>query len=99
MSKKEIFTITTLRKIMTDPNRCVGYYFDLDKAFQAVRENLGDIHEMGYYPYCVIESIKEGIYATERTEYWFEWNIDKDCYELLDEKPDKFHRIVCFGIG
>jgi len=99
MSEREIFTITTLRKIITDPNRCVGYYFDLDKAIQAVLNNDGDICEMGFYPHCVIESVKEGIYALERKEYWFEWNIEKDCYEKLNGKPDKFYMLACFGIG
>lgn len=99
MENREIFTITTLRKDIREPNRCVGYYFDLHKAIIAVLNNDSDIYEMGYYPYCVIETVKEGIYALERTEYWFKWNIDKGCYEKLNEKPDKFYRTVCFGVG
>jgi len=96
---KEIYTITTLRKDIREPNRCVGYYFDLDKAIQAVQENYGDICENEYYPYCVIESVKEGIYDLKRTEYWFKWDDDQECYQRLNEKPDQFYMRVCFGIG
>jgi hypothetical protein len=95
----EIYTITTLRKDPMKPNRCVGYYFDIVKAIQAVLDNHQDIYEMGHYPYCVIESVKPGIYSLERREYWFEWNTDKNMYVQLHEKPGKFRILACFGIG
>ena len=98
MEKKEIFTIPTIRDFLTEPNRCVGFYFEIEKAIEAVLDNHQDIYEMGYYPYCVIESVKDGIYSLDRIEYWFKWNIDKYGYEKIN-KPDKFYNHVCFGIG
>lgn len=97
--EKEIYTITTLRRDIRNPNRCVGYYFDLNRAIDVVVNNECDIYERGYYPYCVIESVKEGLYAVERTEYWFEWDDNTACYQRLNEKPDKFFMRCCFGIG
>ena len=99
MEDKEIFTITTVRATPLEPNRCVGYYFDLQKAITAVLDNDGDMYEIGYYPYCVIEGVKPGLYFLDRAEYWFKWNIDKNGYEHLPKKPDKFYIRACFGIG
>jgi hypothetical protein len=99
MKDKEIFTITTLREHMADGNRCIGFYFDLYKAMGAVLKNDGDMYEEGYYPYCVIEGVKPGLYFLSRSEYWFKWNIDKHEYEKLSKKPDKYSMRVCFGIG
>ena len=94
-----IFTITTVRGDLTKPNRCVGFYFDLIKAITAVQENHGDIYEEGYYPYCVIETVKEGIYDIDRTELWFKWDKELQGYKGLPEKPAEYKNIVCFGIG
>lgn len=96
---KNIFTITTLRDDPTKSGRCVGFYFELSKAITAVVDNYGDIYECGYYPYCVIESVKSGIYALERKELWFKWDINKQCYISIPEKPKRFSKLVCFGIG
>lgn len=99
MEDKEIFTITTLRDSNHDESRCVGFYFSIERAIHTVSNNDGDIYEMGYYPYCVIEGVKPGLYFLDRSEYWFKWNIDKNCYESLSEKPAKFNKLCCFGIG
>ena len=39
----------------------VGYYFDKNDAFNAVKENACDINET-CYDYALIEEIREGLY-------------------------------------
>jgi len=95
--EKKIYTITTLQKDSLKPGRCVGYYFGLQEAINAVTNNYQDINEQGFYPYCVIESVDDGIYSLERKEYWFEWKNNK--YEKIESKPKIFSMLACFGVG
>jgi len=97
--EKEIYTITTLRDDPMIAGRCVGFYFKIEQAIQDVLDNSYDIYEAGYYPYCVIEAVKDGIYSIMRTELWFQWSEIENGYKELPKKPDKFARLVCFGIG
>lgn len=98
--EKLIHTITTVRLENGNWNtRCVGYYLNRTKAINAVRENIHDIYEMGYYPYAVVESVGQGIYYLNREEIWFKWNEAREKYEMLDEKPEMFKRTCCYGIG
>ena len=94
-----IFTITTLRDDPYKAGRCVGYYYSDITAIEAVENNSCDIYEMGYYPFCVIESVKQGIYCIDRTEFWFKWNKETGKYERIPEKPKRFENLACFGIG
>ena len=93
---KKIYTITTIRE---KGSRCVWFYFDVIKAIKNVVDNAQDINEVGYYSYCVIEEVEEGIYFLDRKELWFKWDLDKHCYVQLPKKPKRFSRRVCFGIG
>jgi len=94
-----IFTITTVRKDPVKNPRCVGFYYNLVNAITAVEENHGDIYEEGYYPYCVIEAVKEGIYCIDRKEFWFKWNKKENGYKPIPSKPENYRTVVCFGIG
>lgn len=94
-----IFTVTTLPHLPHKVNRCVGYFFDMDVAIEEVTNNSMDISEQGYYSYCVIEEVKEGIYFFPRQEIWFKWNPDDEYYHRLEEKPKRFNDTSCFGIG
>lgn len=96
---KPIYTITTIRMKEYIRNRCVGFYYDLNKAVAAVENNDGDIYECGYYPFCVIEDVREGIYNILRSEIWFEWNKEQNGYRKIKEKPKEFAQTVCFSIG
>lgn len=98
-SDQSIFTITTLRHIASGQTRCVGFYFNIEDATRAVVENDMDINECRYYPYCVIEEIKEGIYFFQRHEIWFEWDHENQKYAKLNEKPKRYNQVCCFGIG
>jgi hypothetical protein len=97
--EQSIFTITTLQDGTPNKARCVGFYFKQKDAEEAVVNNTNDIFEEGYYPYCVIEEMGQGIYFFPRNEIWFMWNSDSNRYEKLTEKPKRFNILACFGIG
>ena len=99
IENQSIFTITTLRDDLPNRARCVGFYFKLSDAEEIVENNACDIFEEGYYPYCVIEELKQGIYFFPRNEIWYEWSLDSDMYVKMNEKPKRFNKIACFGIG
>lgn len=96
---KSIFTVTTLRHIASGQTRCVGFFFNESDAIQEVVNNSMDINECGYYPYCVIEELGEGIYFFPRQEIWFEWDHESDTYVKISEKPKRYNQVCCFGIG
>jgi Lar family restriction alleviation protein len=98
-----VFTITTLRSIkdFTKPYRTVGWFDTLERASFAVTNNICDIYEEGYYPYCVIEEIPMGIYPHVTREWWFRWSREKNHYDLIDKPVEltKPANMVNFGIG
>ena len=92
-----IYTITTMKENGRG-TRTPGYFFSLENAQAYLEGNIGDLFEETY-DYAVIEKVYPGIYAIEgRVEWWYKFNIEKDSYEGID-KPDKFHRMLCWGIG
>lgn len=96
--KKSIFIVTTVRGAMVAPSRCVGFYYTYEEAENAVLNNDLDIAEEGYYHYCVIEEHFAGVYNFDGlNQWWFRWHGDKMYHPC--EKPEKFKRTVCFGMG
>ena len=92
-----IYTITTMKENGRG-TRTPGYFFSLETAKRYLEENVGDLFE-GTYDYAVIEKVYPGIYAIEgRVEWWYQFDMEKDSYVGID-KPDKFQRAVCWGIG
>lgn len=95
---KSIFTVTTLRGALAAHHRCVGYYYTLEEAKEAVEENHYDIAEEGYYIFCVIEEKHVGVYNFDNlNEWWYRWWGDK-MYRPC-EKPESFKRTICFSMG
>lgn len=100
-----IYLITTLKTVYGYKNpvhtyelgcRTVGYYTELEEAKQAIEENHGDIYEEGYYPFCVIEKVEEGLYGITFDEHWYQWIGDG--YKPID-KPESLKQTCAFGIG
>lgn len=79
--------------------RCVGYFEDPERAVEAVRENWGDIYEMGFYPICVVETLSQGIYPDTLSVRWFEWDKESGGYQEREECPEDLKRIVNFALG
>lgn len=78
--------------------RCVGYFSDLNDAIDAVKSNVGDIYEEGYYNYCVIEEIPEGIYQYDFKPKWFKWDKSVEGYVEFEEH-NKIDYEIGFAIG
>lgn len=92
-----MYFITSISK--KHGNRCVGYVWSLEEAIKIVENNQCDLWEAGYYPYIVIENIKEGLYQYDQNPLWFKFNEDKNIYEK-SERPDFIESyLVGFGIG
>ena len=79
--------------------RCVGYVSKLEDAINIVKNNNGDLNEAGYYPYAVIENIKEGIYQYDQSPMWFVFNDDTEVYEVSKRPSFIPNNHVGFGIG
>ena len=93
-----IFTITTIRHSLDAGSRAVGYAHKFENADRWVRENALNINECGYYPFCVIEPVVQGIYCHPRKEHWYKFNQKKDEYEPCD-KPDRFKQVIGWSLG
>lgn len=93
-----IYTITTLN-IDVLRTRCIGFYFDASTAIEEVLNNSCDMYECGYYPYCVIEEIKPGLYFYPRIEIWFKWDKEKEKYLKIDDKPEEYKDVAGFAFG
>ena len=95
---KTIFTVTSIaiidNKIST---RNFGFFFEQEKAINAVLKNTLDIFEHRY-EYAVIEEVSEGIHANLGNEIWFKWNWDKKKYEK-SKKPSLIEDVYWFGMG
>ena len=80
-------------------SRTVGYFEDLEKAKQCVKENWGDLCEAGYYEYAVIEDVELGIYQSYKSNpIFYKWN-DKDLEYQEIERPNQFKGWAGFTIG
>lgn len=98
----DIYTITTVKIIHTSAfdtkSRCVGFFTKLKKAKEAVKYNYGNIYENGYYPFCVIERLREGLYNVTTDKYWYKWDLKKSGYIKIKE-PEYFKIYLGWGIG
>lgn len=99
MSRKTIYTVTTLRGWDIGTPRVIGWYETYEEAERSVLFNDLDIHE-GSETYAVIEELRPGPYPCPPTStHWFEWNEDKREYMKLSATPKAFKSICNFGIG
>jgi len=87
-------------------SRIFGWFSSLNKAVEAVENNVGDIHECSY-KYAIIEKSLEGLryaWISDYDEYWYEWvgddwrESDSGKYVPI-EKPEKLKKIIGWGIG
>lgn len=99
--KKPIYTITAITE-SDYRTRIFGYYHKKKDAIANVLNNTYDMHE-SYYMYIVIEEIHQGIHPIIidplSCETWFKYNLDKDCWEHVYEKPEEFKQCINFSIG
>lgn len=79
-----MYFITTVGE---DDTRCVGYFHDIDRALDVVRNNRYDLWEAGCYPWAVIEWIPEGVYQYDYEPQWFEYDEETNTYIERDNRP------------
>ena len=91
----EIYTITVFSDMLH--LRCMGFFYNLDKAVFAVTHNDLDIFEDGY-DYAVIEKFPEGLYPNGEVIGYYEFNEDKERYVPCDT-PKGFDLISNFALG
>jgi hypothetical protein len=89
-------------------SRCWGFFYDLETAMEAIRNNVTDLNEAGYYAYAVIEPKKQGLCYVEPScsNRWFKakYGTDKDgnkiCTGYVDcEEPEWAKQIVGWTIS
>lgn len=95
-----IFVVTTINN---SPRRLrsIAWFSCQDKAMQAVEENWGDMCELGYYKYAVIEELREGLYPMPVSRWLYIWNdTDKNYLRVSPSKHPKWvNDIISFGVG
>ena len=77
--------------------RCMGFFFDLDSAIQAVSHNDFDIHEEEY-DYAVIEKFPQGLYPNGQVVGYYKFDEDHGEYIPCDT-PKGFDCISNFALG
>jgi len=97
ISAVDIYNEAQSQEYIEYSSKCVGYYFSLDDAVQAVKENGDDIHRT-IYNYAVIEEIDEGIHLASKKEIWFKWDEETKRYESAD-KPQKIKNTGNLSMG
>jgi hypothetical protein len=69
-------------KVKKNTSRCFGYFKEKEDVEYAVTNNMADMWET-MYDYIVIEEIEEGIHPLAEIVGWYQYNKDKDGYELI----------------
>lgn len=83
-----------------EKSRIVGFFPKLETAVSVVENNIGDIHEDGYYRHATIETIQSGLYpANDRQTLFYEWNNDVHKYVRIARRPGWVHFGNFSGIG
>ncbi len=89
---KRIITVKKgINQIYTD-KRCVGYFWECDDVISNVLFN-EMMWEEGYYKYCVIERITQGIHIPDLMPLWI-----NGIGEVI-KTPNGYAQSYCFGIG
>lgn len=93
----KIYVVTTVSRHDPISTRPWFFFFTFEKAEKVVINNHTDLNEAGYWPYVVIEELKEFSF-TDRKEFWYEFDHETGKYVEIT-KPEKFKGIVCWGLG
>lgn len=75
--------------------RTFGFYNSYRDACQAIKENIGDMHEC-LYNYLILEYIEEGIFPHVHTIEWWEW---KDKQWKRRVKPEGLWNTSNWALG
>ena len=106
-TQKAIYTIAVIRtdnpnrdesfSIGEDQIRTVAWTSELPDAMRIVRDNIGDIAELGHYSLVVIEEIYEGVYPTAARQWWAIWDNKLQKYIQIT-RPKQYKRFGRIGM-
>ena len=65
----------------------MGFFYDRDTAYKAVKENWADINEAGAYPAALLVEKEEGLYPHAEQLNYFVYNRETDEYEPQEIPP------------
>lgn len=90
-----IYIITTVNDNKYPPQkRNVGSFSAIHDAIKAIEHNECDIAENGRYRYCVVESLRNGLYPIDESGgIWFEWDYARGYYKSIG-KPIKYDNLL-----
>jgi len=93
-----ITTVIYNTRIDRVQSRCWGLFPSLEVAEGVIYRDRGDFYEM-FYPYLVIEEIKEDVIDPKVREVkWYEFNEQKMEW-VLCERPDALAHISGFSLN
>lgn len=96
-----IYLVTTVYFNTDKPNdletRTWCYFNNVYEAIEFVHNNQTDLNESGYWPFAVIEELKEKSMICEK-EVWFQFDEDFQKY-LEIVKPIQLEGIINFGLS
>jgi hypothetical protein len=87
-------------KYLPPRSRTFGFYNTYSEAYEAVKENYGNMEEC-VYDYIVMEYIEPGIHPMVHYVQWWEWDIEKNKWIFLSEEdaPKEFVGICNWALG
>jgi hypothetical protein len=89
------------RKLFSPRNvRTWGWYPKEEYAREAAENNVGEMHEAGYYQYICLEKCQAGIYPIMDVIQWYKWKRLKRHGKWVEcKKPTWAEGIVNWAIG
>lgn len=78
-----------------------GLYASMDEVHEVLQENLGDVHEAGWYPHAIVELAPVG-FMNEPTEYgrvWYRWDPEWESFRPCEESAGLECVVNLAGIG
>ena len=99
-----MYFITCFTKVNKDEygldiglKRTFGYFEKYEEADQALRTNCCDMFETIYH-YAIVEHIEPGIHSLSKERWFYQYNKEKDGYEIIEE-PIEFNQYINVALG
>lgn len=104
-----VYQVTTLALQSPEPqtgtrqitrHRTPGLFRSLTAAHVALQENMGDMHEAGYYPKAVVEAVGlDGVYLVSTERAWYRWDENFEGFRPCPEPAGFEHSFAFGGVG
>lgn len=91
----QIFFVTALSSNSKIASRCFGFFWNEERALNAIRNNEGGMQE-SLFDYLVLEKGGAGIHPDLEKVSWYEW-LDAGWVKI--DEPEEFESTVNFALG